>query len=200
MINFKDRELAGPSAVIVAALVILLCTAIFYFAVPEPTVAGLATKSQRNKTQLVTDTEQAKERAKSDEAATQAQIWEGDPENVEARALAELTNHAAAGKLQMSAFRPEKTVSVNGLLEVPFNVQVAGPYLSILSFLRSLDASSTKIALRSIQVAASGGNSSDVTATVGFSVYCADTTVVTPKPASTSTTATAQAPTGGARG
>ena len=34
MINFKDRDLAGPSAVIVAALVILLCTVIFYVAVP----------------------------------------------------------------------------------------------------------------------------------------------------------------------
>ena len=97
----------------------------------------MATQSAKKKAQLVTETEQAKESAKSANAATQAQIWEGDPENVEARALAELTNHAAAGKLQMSAFRPEKTIAVNGLLEVPFNVQVAGPYLSILSFLEN---------------------------------------------------------------
>jgi Tfp pilus assembly protein PilO len=57
------------------------------------------------------------------------------------------------------------------MTELPFSVQITGAFPKISALLKGLDAPDTTIALRSVQIAASDGASSQVTATLGLSVY-----------------------------
>lgn len=172
MINFKNKDEALPSALILAAIVTLAATFAYMILVPKPTVAGVAKGRQRSVRQIEEQIEQAKTRSKESEALAATRVWDGNQDEVLAQVLAQLTVRAQRSKVTMAAFRPQKPLPLTGVTELPCSVQVSGPYETVLAFLGTLDEPSSRVALRSVSVASSDGATSAVTATLGVSVYC----------------------------
>jgi hypothetical protein len=171
MIGFKTRDDVLPSTLILLAILILAGSLFVMLFVPKPTTAGIVAGRDRSRRSIEDEIEKAKIRTKEAQVAVQPRLWKGSPEAITASVLARLTQEAATRKLQIGAFRPQKTQSLPGLTELPFSVQVAGPYPVVRSFMASLDAAGSKICLRSIQIASSDSASNAVTATLGISAY-----------------------------
>ena len=197
MINFKDRQDVGPSAVIAASLLLLLVTLVYMVVVPKPTSAGLASGRARSLKKLRMDTANAQASGESSRARTAERLYEGDEENVTARVLAGLNGRAQRVNVQIAAFRPQKAQPIAGVVELPLTLTVTGPYPRLLAFLKTLQTADSKVVLRSVQAAAAGGATNAVTATVGVSVFCADSA---PAAALGTTRASARPVGGGNRG
>ncbi len=170
MIDFKDKDSQVPSAIIVASLLILLGTLVFMMVVPRPAPPKAFAKEK----QLATYKEQivqAKLSLDQSQKTTAALIFRGRPEDIMARALAMLTQRAQKDQVQIVAFRPQKTIVLGGLTELPVNMQVTGPYPELLAFLNGLSAPGSHVAVSSFQVASSGDATSTVTANLNVALF-----------------------------
>jgi hypothetical protein len=171
MINFKNRDEVVPSVLILLSIAILTGSLLFMLLVPKPTTAGLANGSDRSRRQVRAEAEKAKERSKVAEAAVRPRLWNGTSDSVTGAVLALLAQQAQHRSLKIGAFRPQKQQTLSGLTELPYSVQVSGPFLSVRAFLSALDSGTSKLALRSVQIASADGKTSLVTATVGLAAY-----------------------------
>ncbi|HVK06202.1 MAG TPA: type 4a pilus biogenesis protein PilO [Armatimonadaceae bacterium] len=170
--NFlKSKADVLPSVLMALSIIVLLGSLVVMVAVPKPSTAGLARGKDRSRLKVEEEIEQAKQRHKETQAAVAPRLWSGDPETVTASVLAKLTQEASGRKLQVGAFRPQKPQTLSGVTELPYSLQVSGGYPQVRGFLSTLDAPGSKLALRSIQVAAADANTSTVTATLGVSAY-----------------------------
>ena len=185
MLNFKNREEAVPSALIVLSLLILLGSLLYMLLVPTPTTARLANGKERSRKQLEEEIVKAKSRELEARKAFAPRLWAGNTETVTASVLADLTNKANKTKLQVGAFRPQKLQALEGLTELPFSIQVAGPFPQVRAFIAALDIPNSRLALRSVQIASSDAATSAVTATLGISAYMLSTTPADEKEAAT---------------
>lgn len=195
MINFKNREELAPSLLALASVLTLLGTLLYMVMVPPPSAAGLAKGRNLSRIKIEEEIETAKKRAAELEQTNLQRLWTGSPEAVTAAVLDTLTKQAATRSLKLTAFRPQRTQPLNGLTELPFSVQVSGPYTKVREVLSSLDAPGSRLALRSVQIASADAASSSVTATLAISAYL-------PGPAAAPATATGARTTtgGGSRG
>jgi hypothetical protein len=209
MINFKNRDEILPSILILLSIVILTGALLFMLLVPKPTTAGLANGRDRSRRQIEAETKKATERYRSAQTAVQPRLWNGTVDSVTGAVLAQLAQQAQRRSLKIGAFRPQKQQTLAGLTELPYSVQVSGPFLSVRAFLSVLDSDSSKLALRSIQIASADGKTSTVTATVGLSAYIPSVPVspgkTVPSPSATKQKSTAAFPSvtetsGGSRG
>jgi hypothetical protein len=171
MINFKNRDELAPSVLIILSIAILIGSLLFMLLVPKPSVAGLAAGRTRSIHKIEDETDKAKARTKEAETAANPRIWSGEQESVTASVLALLTNQANQRSLKIAAFRPQRTQLLPGLTELPYSVQVSGPYPAVQTMIAALDTDSSKLALRSLQIASADGKTSAVTATLGLSAY-----------------------------
>ncbi len=170
MITFKTKEDVLPSTLILLSIAILI-GALVFLVLPKPSAAGIAKGRERSRQQIREEIERAKEREKQARAAALTRLWTGDAETVTASVLAQVTQRANESALQMGAFRPQRVQPLEGLTELPFSVQVSGPYPAVRKFLTSFDSANSRLALRSVQIAAADGKSSAVTATLGISAF-----------------------------
>ena len=171
MINFKRPEDIVPSVLIVLSLVLLAGTLAFMLLVPKPGAAhGAKTwgSTRRRIADSIADTKMQRRRAS---AAIRPRLWHSDPESVTATILNQLTLQTAAHSLKLTAFRPERTARFEGMTELRFSAQVAGPYAGVRAVMHSLDAHGSKIALRSAQLGLSQSAGDEVTATLGLSAF-----------------------------
>ena len=171
LFNFKNPQEAGPSAVMLAAVVILAGSLAYMLLVPKPTVAGLVKAKQRNLVQLEKQIKGSQASGEQARAKTAARLWQGDPDTITATVLAQLTKEALGHKLKLSAFRPQRLVGLTELTELPFSVQISGSYPAVHAFAAALDRPNSKLALRSLQLASSDATSDAVTATLGLCAY-----------------------------
>ncbi|MBB6053046.1 hypothetical protein [Armatimonas rosea] len=188
LINFKNPQEVGPSAVTLAALLILAGSLAYMLFVPKATTDGLARGKERSRKQILEQIESAQASGQAAQAATAGKLWQGDTDTISAAILAQLTQEANLLKVKVSAFRPQRTLTLPELTELPFTVQLAGPYPAIQAFAASFDRPSSKLALRSIQLASSDASSDAVTATLGISAYVSGQVTVAPKKPTVSAT------------
>jgi Tfp pilus assembly protein PilO len=196
MINFKRRDDIVPSSMITAAILMLLGTLLYMILVPMPGTAGLAKGRDLSRRKITKEIETARSRADELEKANQAYLWNESAESVTASVLGNITAQARRKSLKMTAFRPQRPQTLETITELPFSVQLSGPYLSVREVVSALNTPQSKIALRSLQMASSDGASSAVTATLAFSAY----TVLPKKPAATKAPVQPAAPGGNKNG
>lgn len=186
-ISFKRPEDVLPSAMILAAIAILvIALAVVLFAkVPS---AQSVRRSHHMALRNLND-----QIHKLDKTAVDAQkeatdrLWTGNPETISTSILGSLTQQAAKLSLQVGSFRPQRTVLLDGMTELPFSVQITGPYKDVRTVLASFDTPSSKVAIESTQIESSVQSSTnDITATVTLEAYMPTQTVVV-TPAQTST-------------
>jgi Tfp pilus assembly protein PilO len=195
MLNFRNKDDILPSALIALSLLVLAGTLAYMLLVPPPNAAGVVKGRERSKRQIQAEVVKAKAKTAKAKASYDGRLWSGNADTVLAQTLAQLTTRANRYHLKMGAFRPQKSNPLGSLTELPCTVQVSGPYPTVVSFLSSLDAKGTRIALRSAQIAAADGATGAVTAMLGLSVY-----YTAAEESSTPRAATASAGKGGNRG
>jgi Tfp pilus assembly protein PilO len=172
MIDFKDPQLRVPSIVFLVAL-LLLVGAGAALLLPRPDADVSTRGRERSRRQLEQQIEQAKTLEAGARAAAATRLSAGSAESVTASTLSQLTRRANERKLILAGFRPQKPQLVEGVTELPFSVQVTGPYPAVRAFLDAFDLPTSRLALRSLQVAATDGATSAVTASVTFCAYIA---------------------------
>ncbi len=171
MINFKQPEERTPSALILLSIAILAGTLLYMVFVPAPSAAGIAKGREISRRKIQSEISDAQTRTLQMRKETQGRIWPGDAELVTSQVLARLTDQANQRSLKLAAFRPQKMQPLQGVTELPYNVQLAGPYPVVRAMIQSLDAPQSRLVLRSIQIASSEAASSAVVATLGLSAY-----------------------------
>jgi Tfp pilus assembly protein PilO len=170
-ISFKRPEDVLPSVLILLSIAILVGALIFMLT-PVPTAASVQKSHRLARIKMRNQTADLGRQA--DQATLQAKtrLWQVDAESVSTAILGSLTAQASQYSLKVSAFRPQRTVVLDGLIELPFTVQVSGPYLKVRKVIDSFDAATSKVALESVQIAASAeSTTNDVTATLTLDAY-----------------------------
>ncbi len=171
MKGFQDPEMRVPNLLILAAILLLLVSLTVMLFVKPPSVAGLATKRQRSLQKLEDEVETLKKRSAEATAATRPRLSAGDAETLTAQTLDRLTQIARSRNVILGGFRPQRTKELPGLMELPYSVQLRGAFPAVRGFASDVDAPGGKIVLRSLQLAASDGDTSNVTATLGVSIF-----------------------------
>jgi len=171
-ISFKRPEDVLPSALILLALAILAVTLGLILLAPVQTKAAVDKSHKNSLRKLVNQISDLNRRADSAQKEAATRLWTGDPETVSTSVLGGLTAQANSLSLKVGAFRPQRIVQLDGLTELPFSVQITGPYTRVRKVLASYDTPTSKVAIRSAQIASSAQSSTyDVTATVQISAY-----------------------------
>ncbi|MDR3707041.1 MAG: hypothetical protein P4L33_01975 [Capsulimonadaceae bacterium] len=167
MINFKKQDEIVPSAINLASILLMIGTLAFFWLAPNPASNSHAAKRRQMQWQIV----DAKNRSSDALEAARPRLWTGDVDTVSADVLGVLTKATVSRSLKLSAFRPQRSVVVGDIVEMPYTVQLSGAYPKIREVARVLDGKGSKIALRSMQVSASGEATNNVTVTLGLSAY-----------------------------
>jgi len=178
MIDFKNRDDVVPSAMILLSIVILAVTAIFMLLAPQPKLKQTAHGFNSKGRNMAKQTDALEEKAAELQKASSARLWTGGAQTVTSAVLAQMTDRSRRYGVTLASFRPQRGQDLPGVSELRFNAQVTGPYVKICDLMGSLDASGGKIALTSVNLAASGANTGSVTATLGLSAYMPSSTVV----------------------
>jgi Tfp pilus assembly protein PilO len=98
-------------------------------------------------------------------------LWEGDPDRIAALVLATLTQNATQHQIKINAFRPQRVQAHGEMNAMPFTLQAIGTAGNVRDFVATLDAPSSKLALQSLQLAATDASSSTVNASMSFTAY-----------------------------
>lgn len=171
MIDFKNPETATPNALTLIALIILVGTLVFMLVNKQPQAAILSTGHALERRQTNEQIVKAKEKGQELRTALAPKFWQGGSVEVTANILSKLTNEANKYGLTLTSFRPESQKNFTSFSELQYTVQVSGPYPQVRSLLTSLDGGNDKVALGSVQIAASPNAANGVQATIGISAY-----------------------------
>ncbi len=158
---------------VLASIVVMASALAAHYLFPPRTAAGTVAGRNRTRTSLETDIRRADETLSSARRSISERTLTGDPESVTGGLLAQWTRRARQAGVELGAFRPQRTRTVAGLMELPATVQLTGSWPKVLALVREAERPGGRIAVRSIQVATSDAASDGVTVTVGFSAFIA---------------------------
>ena len=178
MISFKTKEDTLPSVLIILAILIALAAAVYWALFPVPDIASVAKASNEQQFQLRRQIRNEEQDADLSRAQIGARLWNGDSNHVGADVLALVTTSTSLNNVKLAAFRPLKQVDLNGVVQLPYTVQLSGPFSGpddkgVRAVMRNLDDSKSKVVLNSVQINSSEENAGAVTATLGISAYIA---------------------------
>ncbi len=177
-LNFKDKTLVIPSAIIVVSLMVLVVALLVGVLVPLPSTNGLAKSPELQLKDLNHQITMLQVQEQTAGQTIAARTWQGSQNDVSAAILANLTAQAKQEGLAVGSFRPQRTTDLNGVTELPYAVQITGPYPGVRLMMRSLDSSQSKVVLRSAQITAATNSTTDVAATLGLSAYVATDPII----------------------
>jgi|GEM_PF-3309719 len=169
MISFKTRNDAASGVLMILGIVLVVGA------------AGWAlVKLPDKRTVVAPPPGLAKQQSEIDDAARkqtslQNEInqmdWGEGPDEVVPEALAVINRLAVLHHLKVTAFRPQKSVSVVGMTEIPFALTVEGTFLDTMGFVRDLETTDTKLAVNLVQVNSAESSTDHVSGTVNFVAY-----------------------------
>ncbi len=151
-LNFKDKTLVIPSAIIVVSLMVLVVALLVGVLVPLPSTNGLAKSPELQLKDLNHQITMLQTQEQTAGQTIAARTWQCSQNDVSAAILANLTAQAKQEGLAVGSFRPQRTTDLNGVTELPYAVQITGPYPGVRLMMRSLDSSQSKVVLRSAQI------------------------------------------------
>lgn len=97
--------------------------------------------------------------------------WASPVADVGPAVLDRVNRAAAARKVKVSTFRPQRVQEVAPLKAAEYSVSVQGPFLAVVSFVKDLEAPGTKLVVSSAQVSSTDASSSAVSASVGVVAF-----------------------------
>jgi Tfp pilus assembly protein PilO len=173
MIDFRNTETRAASTLIVLSMAILALTLAFMLFAPAPNPDAAVKARHKSLVSIKAETGKLKRRSAEIELQIRPLLWKGAQNEVTAALLDSVTLEANERHLKLSAFRPRKAQDLGAVTELPFSFSVSGPYPIVMSMIRLLDRPAGRVAMRSVEMAATESDSSMVTATIEVSAYLA---------------------------
>lgn len=173
-IGFKNSDQTATSLVILLSIAILAGCLVYLVAVPKNSVAKAKAAAKLRARQEKDNNEKriaANDAFKSARAELLKQLWDIKTEQIGPTSLNKITKQAEGRKLKVQSFRPQRTVTVNGIERVPFQFTVDGPYASVVQLCHDIEQSGDKLTVDMVQLSNSDGNTDHVTATIQISAY-----------------------------
>ena len=175
MIDFKHRENAASIGMVVISILLLVGCVLFKFFVPSPNVAE-TDKLKSNRLNLEKEISKTNTQTAQKQADISHGLYHEDTEAVTSDILRRVTDVASSHGLKVADFRPQRPQTLNGMMELPFNVRLTGSFNAVRDVLTTFDAKGSKIAVRSVQTSSTDSAKSAITAALSFSTYVVDAT------------------------
>ena len=171
MINFKDPKDQVPSLLAIVGIVLLCGSIAGLFMNKKISTTEMARKNREKRAEYTV----LKERAEADiyaaDLVVEKQLWTGKVADITPTALAKVGRMVADSKLNLISFRPQKPLEGTSLLQVQYNLSVDGSYTSVATLVDKIEKSDARLAVNSIQYAASENDSDQVTAMIGLVAF-----------------------------
>jgi Tfp pilus assembly protein PilO len=157
-------NLAALGALMSAALAVHLF-------VPLPKVDALVRKHKTDESRLVREAAKLRDEVKDTREYVQSKLWKSGPDALGAEAMSVVDVVAKKNGVTVQAFRPQRTVTAEGIVRYPYSVVVQGSFPKVLQLVRELQDPGTLLAVTSVQLSSADGASDSVTATVGLAAF-----------------------------
>ncbi len=171
MISFKTSEDAVPSTLIVLSAIIVVGFLVYCLLYPVPDPSSVSQNAASQISLIKASTEKDQQLANVARSAISARVWTGDQNHIGTSVLGLVTDTTAANGVKLTAFRPQRSIALDGAVELPYSVQLSGPYPGVRSVMQALDSHTSRVVLKSVQVSASEEVTGSVTSTLVISAY-----------------------------
>lgn len=170
MIRFQTKQEATAGAISIIAIIILAASLVWMLT-PVPTRSDVNSGRGGQARRLQAETKGLEKQTQDVLAKVAPLLWDGKAEEIGPKALASVTKLAKARKLRVLAFRPQKPIEMEGLVQIPFSISTDGTYPNTMQLVKDLETSGAKLAVSLVQVAASDGATDQVTASINVVAY-----------------------------
>ena len=157
--------------VIGACLVTMLGIAIGDMLIPKPNAARERKRFTQETQKIKAEINEGEQRLATETVTVQRYTYKGDPETVTPKILDHVNQLAKTNAIKVKSFRPQKAQEADGIVRIPYTVQVEGKYKDVVAFIKSVDEPSTLFSVNLLQLSAADGESDTVNATVGISAF-----------------------------
>ena len=155
----------------VMAVVVLVGCVVFDRLTPNQDIAVIAKKRASEVAELERSTRLTRKRITESRDWVDQYLWNANRDEIGAQAMAQVDLTASQTQVNVQAFRPQRTLSVNGIDRHPYSVVVRGSYPRVVNLVRKFQAKGTNLALLSVLLSAADGESDTVTATIGLAAF-----------------------------
>lgn len=155
----------------IAAVIVMIGLVAFDRLAPEPNKAESAKQHRFEIAKLEKENELMLNQISAARKKVQESLWKADLDTVSAKAMATVDQVSTANQVKVQAFRPQRTVSSQGIDRYPYSAVLQGPFPKVLLTVRQLQNNGTKLAVTSVQISAADGETDTVTATIGLAAF-----------------------------
>ncbi len=171
MINFSDPKDQLPLGMAGLGLLLILGTGVYTLAFHKQDDKALKRKFNADKKALIQRQNKAQEDLDSYQSFVTNYRWEDKEDTVTPVALSLVSNAVSASGLKMVSFRPQKSIELAGLIELPLQFTVDGSFAGVAHLVEGLEAKGTKLAVQQVQFASQEGDTDRVSATINLLAF-----------------------------
>lgn len=171
MINFKDPKDQVPSLLAVVGIVLLCGSIVGLFMNKKVSTTEMTRKNNEKRLEYSALKKRTEADLYSADLLIEKQLWTGKVADITPVALAKVGRLVSDSKLNLVSFRPQKPLEGTALLQIQYNLSVDGSYTSVATLVDKIEKSDAKLAVNSIQYAASENDSDKVTAMIGLVAF-----------------------------
>lgn len=171
MKGFRQGEDPIYMGLFLASAFLLSGIAIFLILVKAPSpskVRAAKVYAQKRQYQQML---QAKAAEQQSEAKVKARLWPAKLDDMGPSALKSLTRIATEHSVRLTSFRPQRTTTIDGLIQAPYLVTAEGSFPNVVAFVRGVESSSLRLAVNQANVSATDQASDKATANIGVVGY-----------------------------
>lgn len=171
MINLRAKDEVATNAAFLIALLIILGSLTFIFAVPQPDAKKVTVARNAEQKKIFNQADSSRKEFAASQARVVTATWTGTAEKIGPGALTAMTALAAKYKVKLSGFRPERVSQASGLELAPYTVTAEGSYPAVVDFTKAIEDPNTRLCVDSIQISSSDANGDSVAANIGITAY-----------------------------
>lgn len=157
--------------VIIVSAIVIVGVFVAEFFLPEPVMSKERQRYTAQVRETKLETEEAKEQLVILTDALERFTYSGQAEAVTPKILEQVNQLAETKSVNVKSFRPQRIEPSEGLVKLPYVLQISGTYPNVVSFVRTIDEPSTLFSVYLLQVAAADGETDQVNATVGIVAF-----------------------------
>lgn len=150
-----------------SAVVALVAVAVYDNVAPMPQPEA----PKKTVAELEAEKEHAKARVDESRTRVRQLTWQVSQDEVGPTAMAWVSEVARRNAVEIKAFRPQRSVDEEGLVQLNYLVTAEGPFLSVMRLIKGFEAEDSLLAVRAVQMASLDGASDTVRATIALVAY-----------------------------
>lgn len=162
----KNWLAVSYAAVVVAGLLLVA-----HFAFPVKRVGASPAQNTKRDQQYDDSIEKLRLELTTSRAKNATRLWTQAADEIAAATMAKVTSLAQSRGLRVVAFRPQRIQEDTGIIRLPYQATLEGPFPQIMGFVQDLETSKFKTIVSTIQIASADGASDKVSSTIGLVAY-----------------------------